>query len=50
MGTNLSLPAEADTRLEELTEDRLIPIAGREPPARFLERKLNLDAARIASK
>jgi len=48
MGTNLSLPAEADARLEEVTEDRLIPIAGREPPARLLERKLNLDAARIA--
>ena len=48
MGTNLSLPAEADTRLEEVTEDRLIPIAGREPPARLLERKLNFDAARIA--
>jgi restriction endonuclease Mrr len=48
MGTNLALPAEADTRLEEVTEDRLIPIAGREPPARLLERKLNLDAARIA--
>ena len=48
MGTNLSLLAEADTRLEEITEDRLIPIAGREPPARLLERKLNLDAARIA--
>lgn len=48
MGTNLSLPAEADTKLEEVTEDRLIPIAGREPPARLLERKLNLDAARIA--
>jgi Restriction endonuclease len=47
MGTNLSLTAEADTRLEELTEDRLIPIAGREPAARLLERKLNLDAARI---
>lgn len=48
MGTNLSLPAEADTRLEEVTEDRMIPLAGREPPARLLERKLNLDAARIA--
>ena len=48
MGTNLALPAEADTRLEEVTEDRLIPIAGQEPPARLLERKLNLDAARIA--
>ena len=48
MGTNLALPAEADIRLEEVTEDRLIPIAGREPPARLLERKLNLDAARIA--
>jgi predicted Mrr-cat superfamily restriction endonuclease len=48
MGTNLALPAEADARLEEVTEDRLIPIGGREPPARLLERKLNLDAARIA--
>jgi hypothetical protein len=48
MGTNLSLPAGADTRLEEVTEDRLIPIGGWEPPARLLERKLNLDAARIA--
>ena len=48
MGTNLSLPAGADTRLEEVTEDRLIPIAGREQPARLLEPKLNLDAARIA--
>jgi predicted Mrr-cat superfamily restriction endonuclease len=50
MGTNLSLSTEADTRLEELTENRLIPIAGREPPARSLERKLNLDAARIAER
>ena len=48
MGTNLSLPAEADNRLEEVTEDRLVPIAGHESPARLLERKLNLDAARIA--
>jgi len=48
MGTNLSLPAEADARLEEMTEGRLIPVAGREAPARLLERKLNLDAARIA--
>lgn len=48
MGTNLSLPAEADNRLEEATEDRLVPIAGRESPARLLERKLNLDTARIA--
>ena len=48
MGTNLALPAEADTRLEEVTEDRLIPIGGRETPVRLLERKLNLDAARIA--
>jgi predicted Mrr-cat superfamily restriction endonuclease len=48
MGTNLALPAEADTKLEEVTENRLIPIGGREPPARLLERKLNLDAARIA--
>ena len=47
MGTNLSLSAEADARLEELTEDRLVPIAGTEPPARLLEQKLNLDAARI---
>ena len=48
MGTNLSLSAEADARLEELTEERLVPIAGTEPPVRLLERKLNLDAARIA--
>lgn len=48
MGTNLSLPLDTDARLEELTEDRLIPVGGREPPARLLERKLNLDAARIA--
>jgi Restriction endonuclease len=48
MGTNLALPAGADSRLEEVTEDRLIPIAGREPAVRLLERKLNLDAARIA--
>lgn len=47
MGTNLYLPAEADTRLEELTEDRLIPVGGRKPAARLLEQKLNLDAARI---
>jgi hypothetical protein len=47
MGTNLSLPAEADTRLEELTEDRLIPVGGRKPAARLLEQKLNLDAASI---
>jgi predicted Mrr-cat superfamily restriction endonuclease len=48
MGTNLSLPAETDTRLEEVTENRLIPITRTEPPARLLERKLNLDAARVA--
>jgi len=48
MGTNLSLPAEADARLEEMTEDRQIPLAGQEPPARLLEQKLNLDAKRIA--
>lgn len=48
MGTNLSLPAEADARLEELTQDRQIPVAGREAPARLLEQKLNLDAKRIA--
>ena len=28
MGTNLSLSAEADARLEEMTEDRLVPVAG----------------------
>jgi hypothetical protein len=33
MGTNLSLPAEADSKLEELTEDRLIPAGGRKPAA-----------------
>ena len=43
----MSLSAEADTRLEELTEDRLIPVGGRKPAARLLEQKLNLDAARI---
>jgi Restriction endonuclease len=48
MGTNLSLSAEADARLEEMTEERLVPIAGMEPPTRLLERKLNLDAARVA--
>jgi hypothetical protein len=47
MGTNLALSAEADARLEELTEERLVPIAGTEPQARLLEHKLNLDAARI---
>jgi predicted Mrr-cat superfamily restriction endonuclease len=50
MGTNLSLSAEADIRLEELTEDRLIPVTGREPAARLLEQKLNLDAARITER
>ena len=48
MGTNLSLPADADARLEEVTQDRQIPLAGQEPPARLLEQKLNLDAKRIA--
>ena len=48
MGTNFSLPVEADTRLQEMIEDRLIPLAEREPPARALERKLNLNAVRIA--
>ena len=47
MGTNLSLPAEADAKLEELTEDRLIPVGGRKPAARLLEQKLNLDATSI---
>ena len=47
MGTNLALSAEADARLEERTEERLVPIAGTEPQARLLEHKLNLDAARI---
>jgi predicted Mrr-cat superfamily restriction endonuclease len=47
MGTNLSLSAEADARLEEVTEERSVPIAGREPPVRLLEHRLNLDAARI---
>jgi predicted Mrr-cat superfamily restriction endonuclease len=47
MGTNLALSAEADARLEEITEERLVPIAAPEPPARLLEHKLNLDAARI---
>ncbi len=47
MGTNLALSAEADARLEELTEERLVPVAGAESPVRLLEHKLNLDAARI---
>ena len=47
MGANLSLPAEADAKLEELTEDRLIPVGGRKPAARLLEQKLNLDATSI---
>jgi predicted Mrr-cat superfamily restriction endonuclease len=47
MGTNLALSAEADARLEEITEERLVPIAVSEPPVRLLEQKLNLDAARI---
>ena len=47
MGTNLALSAEADARLEELTEDRLVPIAGTESQVRLLEHKLNLDAVRI---
>jgi hypothetical protein len=33
--------------LEEVTEERSVPIAGTEPPVRLLEHKLNLDAARI---
>jgi hypothetical protein len=40
MGTNLALPAETDIRLEEVTEDRLIPVGGREPPARLLAENL----------
>ena len=47
MGTNLSLAADADTKLEELTEDRLTPVGGRKPAARLMEQKLNLDAASI---
>jgi hypothetical protein len=49
MGTNLALSAEADARLEEITENRLIPVSGatEEPAARSLERKINLDAARL---
>ena len=49
MGTNLALTADADARLEEVTEDRLVPViaAAEEPAARALERKINLDAARL---
>ena len=49
MGTNLALTAAADARLEEMTEDRLVPVmdATEEPAARALERKINLDAARL---
>jgi hypothetical protein len=47
MGTNLPLTADADARLEEVTEDRLAPViaAALEPVALALERKINLDAA-----
>lgn len=49
MGTNLALSADADERLEEVTEDRLVPVMGaaEEPAARALERKINLDALRL---
>lgn len=49
MGTNLAITSVADARLEELTEDRLVPVIGaaEEPAARTLERKINLDAARL---
>jgi restriction endonuclease Mrr len=51
MGTNLALTADADARLEELTEDRLVPVTGAadEPAAaaRALERKINLEATRL---
>ena len=48
MGTNLSLSAEADARLEKLTEDRLVPVKRTEASASLLERKLNVDVALIA--
>lgn len=49
MGTNLALTADADAGLEELTADRLVPSndVAEEPAARTLERKINLDAARL---
>jgi predicted Mrr-cat superfamily restriction endonuclease len=49
MGTNLALTSQADARLEELTEDRLVPITGAQgdPAARALERKINLDVLRL---
>jgi hypothetical protein len=52
MGTNLALTTEADARLEELTESRVVPVVGAadEPPARALERKINLDAVRLAER
>src|SRR6266851_1091624 len=48
MGTNLALSAESDARLEQVTEDRLLPIVDTEPTARLLERRLNLDVKRVA--
>jgi hypothetical protein len=48
MGTNLALSSEADAQLELVSEQRMVPVAGTDPPARLLERKLNLDAERIA--
>jgi hypothetical protein len=49
-GDRLVEPArlfQAGARLEELTEERLVAVAGTEPQARLLGHKLNIDAARI---
>jgi restriction endonuclease len=50
MGTNLAPSAAADSRLEDLTEDRLIPVSGPEPAARRLEVRLNIDAQRVTER
>lgn len=52
MGTNLAIASDADARLEELTENRLVPVPGvtTTPEARALERRINLDAARLTEK
>lgn len=49
MGTNFALTADVDSYLEEITQDRLVPVTGTgvEPAARALERKINLDVVRL---
>jgi len=47
MGTNLTLSKDADARLEEITESRLLPLEGADPLARKLERTINFDIVRL---